>query len=236
MVGWKMKATFFLLVFSIILLNFACFSIQLKFVVYCDCDWDGVYDIKKEVWVSGDPAQACPACCRCLGTEFAPFLLDPLPFVLPSPGTTTPSILGPGPTLTTLPGRSVFVPYEDGAMLVDIRIRAKNGLTWILVQDAEIDTGAAITLFPRVVGERIGIDLKSGQVVEMKDVSGTKLLVFIHEVEIQFLAPDGSSLQPIIIRAAFAESNAVPLLIGRLDFISFVQIITEKEGFYLMLR
>lgn len=236
-IAWSLAVVLLLCLFAG--WNYPSYALSFKFwTIYCDCDWDGIYDIKKTVEIEpGERIEdACPKCCKCIGYEPALPELSPLPFILPSPESVSTPVIDPPSTVVPQTRRTIFIPYRDGAILVDVRLRAKGEGDWVMVRSAEIDTGASITLFPRSVANRMGISLRMGKQVTMTDVSGTKLNVFIHEIEIEFVAPDGVALEAITIRAAFAESDSVPVLIGRLDFLDFVQIITEKTGVYLKLR
>ena len=133
--------------------------------------------------------------------------------------------------------RSIFVPYTDGTALVDTTIRRADSPTapWIRAR-IEVDTGAAISLFPRSMATKLGINLTSGDQLQIRDVSGDTIEAWQHWIEVALLAPDNTALPAIKIRATFAENDKVPYLLGRLDVLDQVNISFQSDGFTISLK
>jgi len=214
-----------------------------EYKIWCDCNGDGIADIVKTVRLGPfeAPESACPSCCcTLLRSEKIEFSLAPLPFAFPDiapddPGEIWDPIPSQLPTATV--ASSLSVPYADsGEALIDARIRVANGTEWYLQKEIIVDTGAGITMFTNTAAVALGLNLKAGQEIILKDVSGSELHGWVHRIEIQFIAPNGKTLAPIEIRAAFMESNALPILLGRRDVLQELDIIFQDDGFTITSR
>jgi hypothetical protein len=131
---------------------------------------------------------------------------------------------------------SIFVPYSDGAALIDVRLRLAGTGSWYLVKGVVVDTGAGITLFPKAVAAALGLSLRTGQQIALSDVSGTSMPAWCHRSEIQLLDPSGKSMVPLAVLAAFAETDDVPMLLGRKDILELVDIVFREDGFTITKR
>ena len=213
-----------------------------KYLVWCDCNGDGQADIHKFVWTFllqsiQDSDVACPSCCcKLLRYQDVTFVFDPPPALPP----TTPLV---PPTPTLVPGtpatssvRSIFVPYTGGAAVIRLQLRKEGASSWFSQSGVIVDTGAAITLFPKKVAVALGLTLTSGTKGSLTDVSGTPILVWCHRIEIVLLDAAGTRLAPISILAAFGENEDVPMLLGRKDVLESLDIIFQDDGFRVSAR
>lgn len=95
--------------------------------------------------------------------------------------------------------------------IADIEIRSKES-EWIAIKPY-VDSGADISLFPRSVGEvLLGLKIESGKEHLLHGIGMQPIKSFVH---------DGIQMrlghEALEIRAAFAEVDAVPHLLGRMD-------------------
>ena len=231
-------------VLFVISVNVHALTFHNEYKIWCDCDGDGVADIVKTVNVGPfDTLESTypSCCCRLLRSEKVEFPLAPLPFAFPDvepsdPGT-IPSPIPSRPPASII-AKSLHVPYDadSGQARIDVRIRVAGGTNWYLQREVIVDTGAGITMFPKKSAVALGLDPKTGQEIVITDVSGSKLHAWIHKVEIQFVAPNGKTLAPIEIRAAFVESDELPVLLGRRDVMEKVSITFQDDGFTITSR
>ena len=214
-----------------------------EYKIWCDCNGDGIADIVKTVRLGPFemPESACPSCCcTLLRSEKIEVSFDPLPFTFPDIAPDNPDeiwnpVPSQPPTATVV--SSLSVPYTDsGEALIDAHIRVVDGTEWYLQKEIIVDTGASITMFPKTAAVALGLNLKTGQEITLVDVSGSELHAWVHWIEIQFIAPNRETLVPIEIRAAFMESNALPILLGRRDVLQELDIIFQDDGFTLTSR
>ncbi len=78
--------------------------------------------------------------------------------------------------------------------------------------EAYLDSGAVVTLLRRSVAAEFGFVLESGRPIVLSNVGGAHTNAFVHEVNLRFSA----SNPPVTAPIAFAASEGVPNLIGRL--------------------
>jgi len=117
-------------------------------------------------------------------------------------------------------------PYSirDGISTPKIKvlIGSKNKWTSELVL---LDSGADISLFTRKLGERIGIDIESGEHRWFKGI-GNGIYVYLHNIEIKM------DEDIVKIEAAFAQDRSWDInIIGRKDFFDSTNIkfLRNKE-------
>lgn len=215
-----------------------------EYEVWCDCNGDGVADINKHVWLTvfddiRTPGIACPACC-CVLLSYKEITIqfDPLP-LLPPPSGSPVTAPPPSPTASPAPGQiraTITVPYTHGEALVDVRLRKPSGTGWHLLREAIVDTGAGITLLPKAAATALALNLRSGQEISLRDVSGTSIPAWCHQIEVQFLDKQGNGLAPITILAAFVDRDDLPILIGRKDVLAAVEIVMGESDFRISTR
>ncbi len=69
--------------------------------------------------------------------------------------------------------------YNSGEPGISIRVEVRIGSDSVVV-DAKVDTGAALCIFERRLGERLGIEIESGDPQRVNTVTGS-FLVYRHE-------------------------------------------------------
>jgi len=86
-----------------------------------------------------------------------------------------------------------------------------------------IDSGADISLIPLGLGEALGFRQNSSQIREIKGVSGGKVPYIIKKVKIYL---GGTEIEA---RIAWALTEEVPPLLGRLDIFDRFKIIFDEQ-------
>jgi len=87
-----------------------------------------------------------------------------------------------------------------------------------------IDSGADISLFTKNDAEFLGLSHNQGEYYPIKGVGGTLIPAFMHTVKMRI---GDTELQ---VRAAFADSDEDPRLLGRTDIFSHFKItFVEKD-------
>ena len=106
---------------------------------------------------------------------------------------------------------------EQWVPFVDLNLRQANG-AW---QDfsLQIDTGALISVLRRSAAELLGVNLTSGDQVELGSIGGHPHRYFVHRLQAQI-----ADLAPFTLRVAIAEVEAVPNLLGRIDVFDLLRL------------
>lgn len=74
-----------------------------------------------------------------------------------------------------------------------------------------VDSGADLTIFPRSVGELLGLELKESEIIDLYGVGEGTLSVVIKELDIEIGGIRFTA------RVGWALTEKIPLLLGRLD-------------------
>lgn len=121
-------------------------------------------------------------------------------------------------------------PYREEASMVFGRIgrpvieaypKAADG-SWFKIFPYA-DSGADFSLFPRSMAKILGLKLKAGQKSFIQGVSGRRLVIYLHRIELRIGAKEFSA------RAGFALSDRVPYLLGRIDLLDHFDIRFEAN-------
>ena len=93
-----------------------------------------------------------------------------------------------------------------------VPVEIAKGEEWIPVDEVLVDTGADITLFPRLIGELIVGDITKGKYVEIKGVvPSAALIAFIHNLRLRVAGKEFET------KVGIADSNDIPPLLGRFE-------------------
>ncbi|PYS24027.1 MAG: hypothetical protein DMF72_06865 [Acidobacteria bacterium] len=103
----------------------------------------------------------------------------------------------------------IQVTLRDGNRAIDL---------WAL-----IDSGAADCLFPRSIGEALGIDIESGRFKNYTGIARQSVVGYVHKIELRV---QGMS-EWVKIEAAFIDAQVIPLL-GEGGFFDSFQIVFER--------
>jgi len=106
---------------------------------------------------------------------------------------------------------TVWVPYAQ------IELQAVHGVFQPLA--LQIDSGAIVSILRRSVAALLGIKLEGGRRIELGSVGGGSTVAYAHEIQTKF-ADDIAYSVPF----AFAETESVPNLLGRLGVFDLLQI------------
>jgi len=104
----------------------------------------------------------------------------------------------------------VWVPFAQ----IDLQTTDTRFQTLAL----QIDSGAVVSLLRQSVAELLGLDLRSGQKIDVASVGGGTMAAYVHTIHTRF-AP--SIAYPV--RYAIADTETVPNLLGRLDVFDHLQ-------------
>ena len=100
--------------------------------------------------------------------------------------------------------------------LATIQLEGRNGVFQPIA--VQVDSGAVISLLRRSLADFLGIALSSGTRIEMSGVGGATTVAYVHSIKTKF---DQDLLD---VRYAIAESETVPILLGRLDVFDTFQV------------
>jgi len=88
-----------------------------------------------------------------------------------------------------------------------------------------IDSGADVTLIPRSVGELLGLEFEEKEIIDMYGVGKSVISVVIKKIRMRF------GEKEIPVRIAWALTEEIPLLLGRVDvFDPFHIIFKQNDG------
>ncbi len=124
-------------------------------------------------------------------------------------------------------------PYTGGAPVVSALVRrdaAPPSSGWTRVSSLLVDTGGSHTLLPRAVADTIGLSLRTGEPITLKDLSGTEIKAWLHWVELALVTPTGQALRSFRVRAAFTDMHIERSILGR-DILGQVEITFEGKAF-----
>lgn len=94
---------------------------------------------------------------------------------------------------------------------------------WIAII-AYVDSGADISLFPRRVGEALlGLKIEEGKEHLLRGIGGEPLKSYVHDIQMRLGDKDFKA------RAAFAETNEVPHLLGRMDVFDVFDVFFDHK-------
>ena len=100
--------------------------------------------------------------------------------------------------------------------IATIQLEGRNGVFQPIA--VQVDSGAVISLLRRSLADFLGIALSSGTRIEMSGVGGATTVAYFHSIKTKF---DQDLLD---VRYAIAESETVPILLGRLDVFDTFQV------------
>ncbi|TWT45382.1 hypothetical protein RAS1_18050 [Phycisphaerae bacterium RAS1] len=106
---------------------------------------------------------------------------------------------------------------EQWVPFAEIRLEDQRGR--LREFSLQVDTGAVITLLRASAAKLLGLELTSGQKIDLRAVGGGVNDAYVHPVSVQL---DGETPWPI--RIAFSTGENVPHLLGRLDVFERVQL------------
>ncbi len=110
---------------------------------------------------------------------------------------------------------SQWVPFAD------LHLRSTNG-RWHTFA-VQVDTGAVVSVLPRSAAELLAIRWREGELADLSGISGPARPYFVHILKARL-----GDLAPFSLRVAFADSEDVPNLLGRLDFLD--RSVTTFDG------
>lgn len=126
---------------------------------------------------------------------------------------------------------SVIFKYEKEKSRIHGEIKRPKGEIILKTSEGEtkihcyIDSGADITLIPRIFGNALGFELKEEEIIELKGISEGSVPAIIKEVEMKI------GEHCFISKIAWCLIEDVPPLLGRKDiFDKFNISFKEKEG------
>jgi len=103
---------------------------------------------------------------------------------------------------------------------IEVHLKAQTG-RWIKVSPYA-DSGADFTLFPRSVSKLLGLKLRSGRKSLIGGINGPPLVIYVHTVEMKI------GRKEFAAKVAFANSDQVPYLLGKIDTLEHFEICFEK--------
>lgn len=96
--------------------------------------------------------------------------------------------------------------------LIQIEIFSENRKIWIPMEDTLVDTGADLSLLPRVIGDLLLDDITIGRQIEIRGVVPySKLICYLHKFRVRIGNKEFNCLIGI------ADSDNVPPILGRID-------------------
>ncbi len=123
--------------------------------------------------------------------------------------------------------------YQFSAALTGINLPVKlQCASGKFEVEAKIDTGSEYCIFAREVGEELGLDILSGELLKVGSLTGGTLIVYGHEVSL--IALD----LKIDTKVYFCEKYEIPRnLLGRRSWLEYFQIglIEYTQELYLSL-
>lgn len=88
-----------------------------------------------------------------------------------------------------------------------------------------LDSGAVITLLRGSVATELGLSLESGRPIVLSNVGGAHTNAFVHHMNLRFAPED----PPVKVPVAYAVSETVPNLIGRLGVFDRFEITFDPS-------
>lgn len=123
--------------------------------------------------------------------------------------------------------------YQFSAALTGINLPVKvQCASGEFEVDAKIDTGSEYCIFAREVGEEVGLDILSGERLQVGSLTGGTLVVYGHEVSLVSLD------LKIDTKVYFCEKYEIPRnLLGRRGWLEYFQVglIEYTQELYLSL-
>jgi len=96
--------------------------------------------------------------------------------------------------------------------LIDIEAFSENRNIWVLLYEVLADTGADISIFPRIIGRLIFNDITDGKQIEIRGVVPySRLICYLHKVKVRI---NGRNFT---MPVAVADSDDAPLILGRVN-------------------
>jgi hypothetical protein len=114
-------------------------------------------------------------------------------------------------------------PQDPWIILPMLKIRLSHDTKTVQL-DALVDSGATVSLFNRVVAEKLGIDYQSGLKQQYFGISGHDVDTYFHKVKLQIVGADES----LNIAVGFTDSLGVGALLGQADFFQAYKITFER--------
>jgi len=87
-----------------------------------------------------------------------------------------------------------------------------------------IDSGADITIIPRVLGESLGFEVGDSKIVELTGIGKAKVPVIVKKVKMKI------GNREFDTRIAWCLEEDVPPLLGRIDVFNKFKIIFDEEN------
>ncbi|RMF74061.1 MAG: hypothetical protein D6744_14975 [Planctomycetota bacterium] len=106
---------------------------------------------------------------------------------------------------------------EQWVPFAELRLESAEG-RWRAFS-VQVDTGAVISLLARSAADLLGVQLQSGEPIELAGVGGASRRYFVHQLSARV-----GDVPAFPLRIAFAEREEVPNLLGRLDVLDRFQL------------
>ncbi len=84
-----------------------------------------------------------------------------------------------------------------------------------------VDMGADHSLYPESIGRLLGVEVPQGKLIHLKGLTGQAIVAYLHTIKAQLAGAADSFDLPV----AFALSEAVPQLLGRMGLLDAYEVL-----------